>query len=277
MGLDAVVRCRCWEEGKVSSPPVPLSEIEIDDEGWLSLVLPWKGNEEKHTRFDEWLETCCSHPRTDFACEHISNWGGYRIFQQRLEELGWERFPTLKTELPEANGGMTGAVAAAAALKELATFKELASSLSRAVLVESSSGEVVHEFVAAYGGAFILSGRTGLEVGVGEWSFFVRQMDTEIPLFSSSDFNQILLDPEEAERPRVRFVDRATGESYECSVAVGIHEDEVVDGVTRVARYPSHMHVERRPLAVDDYSYITGSLETVFWASVATGNPVLWT
>lgn len=35
MGLDATVRCRRFEEGKLKPGPVPLEDLCIDDEGYL--------------------------------------------------------------------------------------------------------------------------------------------------------------------------------------------------------------------------------------------------
>ena len=32
MGLDAFVRCRCFEEGKLKPGPIPLEDLYIDDE-----------------------------------------------------------------------------------------------------------------------------------------------------------------------------------------------------------------------------------------------------
>ena len=36
MGLDASVRCRCFEEGKLRPGPVPLEDVYVDTEGYLS-------------------------------------------------------------------------------------------------------------------------------------------------------------------------------------------------------------------------------------------------
>ena len=36
MGLDASVRCRCFEEGKLKPGPVPFEDLYIDEEGYLS-------------------------------------------------------------------------------------------------------------------------------------------------------------------------------------------------------------------------------------------------
>lgn len=36
MGLDASVRCRCFEEGRLKPGPVPVEDLYIDEEGYLS-------------------------------------------------------------------------------------------------------------------------------------------------------------------------------------------------------------------------------------------------
>src|SRR5579872_2123919 len=118
MGLDATVRCRCWEDGTVTPCPFP-ELVFLDNEGYLNLTLSWKDNPDTHRRFDQWLRTCCPHEDMEYASEHISNWSGYRFLQQRLAEIGWQHFPTLKAELPNANGGVMQSSASRTALDEL--------------------------------------------------------------------------------------------------------------------------------------------------------------
>lgn len=36
MGLDAFVRCRCFEEGKLKPGPIPFEDLYIDDEDYIS-------------------------------------------------------------------------------------------------------------------------------------------------------------------------------------------------------------------------------------------------
>ena len=37
MGLNALVRCNCWKEGRIAPPPVPLGLIYEDQAGYLDL------------------------------------------------------------------------------------------------------------------------------------------------------------------------------------------------------------------------------------------------
>lgn len=39
MGLDAFVRCRCFEEGKLKPGPMPLEDLYIDDEEFICSKL----------------------------------------------------------------------------------------------------------------------------------------------------------------------------------------------------------------------------------------------
>ena len=101
MGLDASVMCNCYREGKAKPCPFP-EHFYVDEEGFPALNLRHEYNEDKFEAFDEWLATCCDHPDMDFAAVFIANWKGYRSFLQALEQLGWDRFPTLHAELPAA-------------------------------------------------------------------------------------------------------------------------------------------------------------------------------
>src|SRR5215510_15478041 len=116
MGLDAAVRCRCWEDGKTAQP-VPFAEhVHIDSDGRISLDLPWDNNEQKHLRFEKWSRSCCPHENMEQVWVHISNWGGYRLFQQQIRAFGLQHFPVLTEVLPEVNGGQAPAEKSAAAL-----------------------------------------------------------------------------------------------------------------------------------------------------------------
>src|SRR5215470_12743901 len=102
MGLDAFVRCNCVKEGKAAFPPF-MDKVTFDTEGYVELIPSEAANEELEQKLDSWQ--WCEHEDRKFAREHISNWSGYRFFQQSLGKLGWEHFPNLKEYLPDANGG----------------------------------------------------------------------------------------------------------------------------------------------------------------------------
>src|SRR5215469_2932209 len=153
MGLDATVRCRCWEEGRCA--PCSFAElVRLDDEGYLNLDLPSQSRDERFRQFNVWKKTCCPHENMVYAREPISNWTGYRFFQQRLGEIGWKHFPVLRAELPRVNGGLTNATAAADALKELEVLETFTHHGHDTVLTDTSDGYVLHEYIEAYHGVF---------------------------------------------------------------------------------------------------------------------------
>jgi hypothetical protein len=172
MGLDACVRCRCWEEGQVTSPPPFAEHVKLDEEGFLHLDLPWSEHRDAHRAFDEWRESCCAHRDMEFASERIANWAGLRLFQGQLREFGIDQFPALRDVLPNGNGGMVPAAKSADALKELDDFasRDLG---SKVVLVDADTGEELQEFVPAYHGVFTWAPR-GWEGGVDPSGFFIR-------------------------------------------------------------------------------------------------------
>ena len=116
MGLDATVMCNCFREGKTTPPPFPRDWLEIDEEGYLNLVEEYDSAENWGKHY-AWQQSCCQHEGMDFACEHISNWAGYRQFQAALGEVGWQYFPVLEEQLPNANGGLTPSAASVKALR----------------------------------------------------------------------------------------------------------------------------------------------------------------
>jgi hypothetical protein len=126
MGLDATVMCNCWKLGLTSEPPFPRDCLELDQEGYVNL-RPEFDNKSYWSPFWEWTQKCCAHKGMDYASEHISNWSGYRLFQEALERAGCELFPALCAELPNSNGGQTGSAQSKLAVAELERFKQLPS------------------------------------------------------------------------------------------------------------------------------------------------------
>ena len=132
MGLDASVRCRCFEEGRLSEPPVPLEDLYLDADGYLaSKTLDAAREKFDYRRFEArygllerafsaWLEHPCAHDHGEYRTSWVSNWSGCHEFEETVEELGGEReFPLLSHLLPKDNGGCYPAEKARPALDEL--------------------------------------------------------------------------------------------------------------------------------------------------------------
>ncbi len=284
MGLDASVMCDCLKRRLTSEPPVPREWLVIDDEGQIAIApehdSPGTGGDVYH-----WMEDCCDHPGMRYASEGIANWTGYRLFQQAMAEVGWENFPVLHQELPEVNGGRTEASASALALEELAAFRKVGRIGSNTWLVDTTTGEVNRESVAAYEGVFIMSS-SGLEAGFDSDGFFIRTSEDGLELFRAIRFQQTSLDPDaepdESEQGRFLYVDLGSGREFECRFAVPGAMIPWPDGRMQDDRgrlrthYPARLHVEERSVYSSHFEYILGPLERIFRASVEMGNPVRW-
>lgn len=102
MGLDASVRCRCFEEGKLNPGPVPTDDLYIDEDGYLaSRTLDEARKQFDYRRFDarygalddafcEWVDHCCEHEFGEYRSEWVSNWAGCVEFEDLVEEAGGE-------------------------------------------------------------------------------------------------------------------------------------------------------------------------------------------
>lgn len=107
MGLDASVRRRCFEEGKLKPGPLPLDDLYIYEEGYLCSKTLDAAEEELgfnefmnryrdlYYRFEEWVDhEACEHEFGDYCTEWVSNWAGVAGFESRVEETGGEtEFP----------------------------------------------------------------------------------------------------------------------------------------------------------------------------------------
>ncbi len=194
MGLDATVSCNCFKEGRTTAPPIPKEWLYLDEEGYWS-CLP--EHEEKHSWSElyQWEQTCCDHEGMNYARERISNWAGLRLFQQALEKAGWENFPILRTELPNANGGKTLSEMARKAILEIQRFRQFREIGRNAALIDTKTGHLIFEHVAVYDGIFIYGGRSGLNAGIGDKDFFIRDRESGTVLFWATRIGQKLLDP----------------------------------------------------------------------------------
>jgi hypothetical protein len=264
---------------------VPLDWLQVDEGGYFGLRRE-HDSPEASLKVYGWMLDCCELPEMEAASERIANWPGYRFLQQALARVGWAQFPVLRQELPESNGGLTDASAAEAALGELERFRRVGEMAAKTCLVDVATGEVVRDYIGAYGGVFIMDGRAGLDAGFDGSGFFIRHRGTAEELFRAARLRQTLLDPHAymhgPEPGQVIFLDLDSGRTLECRTAVPGKEIPWPDGRMQDDQGrcnfedPAELHVEHRPERSSDYEYILGPLETVFQASVETGNPVRW-
>jgi hypothetical protein len=281
MVLDAIVECNCYRMGKTK--PFPLPELEPlfgqDEDGYLGLKLPYQGNEDVYERIGQWKENACEHPGMEYLSEHLSNWSGYRAFQEALGQVGWQHFPTLEAELPAANGGYMPSESAALVLKELIYFREASSSISNAYLIDTLKDERLHEYIASYGGLFLFA--KPVSMGLDKNGFFLLERDENSSdltagkvVFRSKRFEQRILERGEQDEPRkVEFFDGINESRFITEIPLSIHRQ--IEGKFYV-EYPQLLHVEVQAKGEGEFSYIVEPLMRLCEASIETGNPVLW-
>jgi hypothetical protein len=263
MGMDAFVRCRCWEEGKAGHCPFPeLARISSEDNR-LEFDRPWEGHEQEHATFDTWMNNACDHPGMEIARERISNWGGYRLFQAALR-TGGERFAALLEALPNGNGGLTSSIDAKRCLASLEAFATQGEFGKQVLLVNAETNERHFEYIESYQGIFLMS--QGYDAGVDPQGFFLRSRSTpNSELFRSMRFEQKRLAGKGVE---LRALDGAS--TYELPSAIC---EKTVAGVVF---FPERLAVVSQSDHPKNYEYIVKPLREVFAASIASGNPVTW-
>ncbi|APR87986.1 hypothetical protein A7982_13335 [Minicystis rosea] len=259
--------------------------MRVDEEGYLSLELPWEDHAAEHQAFWEWLGSACEHQNMNAASERVSNWSGVRAFQTALREVGEGHFPVLLAEIPDANGGLMKPAACAAGLRELARFTELVRSTRSTFLVDDETGTELYRYIPQYHGVFQLSREHG-DVGVDPEGLFVaRHAEDGVGeiVFRAMRAEQIVIarnDLGDAELVRLRCLDSGQESPPIASITGrqipwpdGRMEDD--GGRCRFA-CPQRLGVIRRGLTVADFDFILGALRRLFEASSVTGNPVRW-
>ncbi|NUT35218.1 MAG: hypothetical protein HOV79_19355 [Hamadaea sp.] len=257
MGLHGFVHCRCWQDGHAA--PAPVEPVGFDDEGWLSLLLPWQDHKAEHAEFDQWRERACPHAAMLLANESVANWAGVRLFQQALRAAGAERFPTLLARVPDLDGGKVQAAHAALMLAELEGFDPRAAVEEQVVLLDEETGRILMRHVASYAGVAIWG--PGYRAGVDRDGFFiVTATHPPVTRFRAKRFEQHVQPNGE-----VLFTDDLR------QLQLAMPPIGRKEGVT-ARRLAVH-----RQLVRADFSYIVQPLRTLCMASVSTGNPVIWT
>lgn len=272
MGLDAVVRCRCWE----SRPPEPelLRGLIRLDEDFASpdLSVDFMGNEHLYDALREWITSFCPHEDMEFAAERIANWAGVSEFVHVLRTVSARRFATLIAAMPAANGGRVDATKAKQMLAELDEFDATGRFGRRTVLIADDDDSEVAS--AAEGDVCMIALNRTHKIGVDDQGFFVVR--DEAIVFRSRRFAQMLKPSKDPNTVRATF--RALDSAAVCDDAIALGHDYQPDSEGRYRpRYAEHFRVEIGSLSASDFGYITGSLRSICEASVATGNPILWT
>jgi hypothetical protein len=295
MGLDAIVYCNCYRQGRIVSPsPYPhLTFINGNGEvQFKTLSKSRRIRDKQQTRFWKWKATACQHPEMEYH-ERIANWAGYSLFLSALEQVGWDQFPTLHEELPQANGGEMSASAARVVLQELAIFKQRYQG-RMTVLIHVETGKDIMQSVPSWAGSFIWT--PFCEIGFDSQGLFIRTRD-EPPreCFRSIHPEQRPWDPKNISAPTSEIIEPTgsvvlthvkTGEQSVSRIGSQQHRFIYTDLATGRqcicpkavidTQEPCTFQIEEREETAEDYQYILEPLTRIFQAAIETGNPVCW-
>ena len=278
MGLDATVRCRCFEEGKLSPGPVPFDDLYIDEDGCLSsrkldrarYAFDYRRFDARYGKlqyeFDTWARHCCEHEYGQYCDERVSNWAGCAQFENLVEEAGGgETFPLLSNLLPNGNGGIYPAEKAEATLKELDRFAKEITKINQWVLRDSETHtEIWHSMGSGIftwmQGPFDKAGMKGGK------AFFVHQ---GLSCVETAHFKQIPLGDSNNGSQRMKIQCLDTGEESETFDSLG------PQGAPKVER-EFYVKSEQAPFLFEGKYPTAERIRNLLVASAETGNPIQW-
>jgi hypothetical protein len=300
MGLDAMVRCRCWEDGHTTEPPVPRDRIRINDDHDLELAFPHLGRAQDYDRFSRWMaEEACPHRDMAYAQAPIADWNRYNRFLRALERAGLEHFPVLDAALPAGGRGTTPPERARAALHELEYFVHEAELGESTTLVDGDHGTTLGYWD---GGGGEVWAHDPWRLGFDRTGFFVRNaaVSPAKEVFRSRHFTQevagdrlhewehewaVRLTLEWLPRQHHSWVVRLSDEDGPAGLVLPLSDPiaatqtQMPDGRWRwdgVGYFPRRLRVVTAPATPEQHASVIDGLTTVFRASAEIGQPVQW-
>lgn len=291
MGYDAFVRCNCREEGKTKPYPFDF-QFEWDDQHRYPVILSpecedkenWEPCDEQENKLWRWMKDACAHPNMRIAHVRLANMSGMSAFRWALNETGKEYYSALINGLPVNNGGSASSEYAAQMLADLEKFATLTEIGTATNLIDTKSGIVIRTYDNLLRGAFYLLGSSGIELGLDQESFFIKNSNLQEVLFRAMRFEQKptanTLDEEQSDyftpQENIEFINLDIQESFIAQRGIS-HEFPIPDDISVKIVYPRYLHIEHRNFGAEQFQYITEPLIEVCRASIATGNPIQWT
>lgn len=280
MGLDASVRCRCFEEHKLRPGPVPYEDLYIDGEGYLSS----RTIDDAYSRFTQrqvkaryweleeafrvWSDHPCEHEFGEICTERVGNWSGVAMFDHWCSVIGEDRLPILSHILPDGNGGTFPAEMAEAALAELDVFDVELDRLMEAnpttTLIDVSTGKEAWSPEDGRMDIFA-SGMDKADMAEGEFRVVDDWFRKGEVLFASTHFtHEYINDPTwKGKHRRYVLTDLVSGKSIECSEGFEFCSAERTEFVIG----------SRKAWC---WTFANAALRNLLNASLETGNPIRW-
>jgi hypothetical protein len=256
MGIDASVRCKCFEDGKAAPPPAPVRVDEYDE---IRAVDPANSGVLR-----DWRRSACEHPWME-AVKLSLGWAWVRSFRDALEDAGGARqYRILLGNLPEWNGAFYVSPAeSAAALDELRRFVQSVEVVDEELLVTGDGVEVGWKAVRGRPewwqivepNLLGLTGRGSLALWPGA-DLGVR------PVFEAARVEQRVLDRDaDGKAGTVELTDVDTGTTHQIRYGIAVDGD-----------HPDRLEVHTRRISAHEAYPQVRMFEDLFTASVRLGH-----
>lgn len=279
MGLDAFVRCRCFEDGRLNPGPIPFDDLFIDEDGYLwshTLDAAYEklgrqsfeseyGDLERE--FEEWREHgACPHEDCQFCSEWVANISGWSILKGMFQAMGKDRAPTLFDMLPRYNGGSFPAAKAQQALEELSDFRKFAYEVGKEYhnLISEEKGYVVAQIPTDALG-YRYPGKRSLRLEDGHLNVY----EADKIVFRSKRFEKKYHKSVPGET-MCKLIDLESGKEH-----VLLKGTKYVGFKTFLLKPDGIYHVNRSSDA-EWAGWKADILERLLRASLETGNPIQW-
>lgn len=279
MGLDATVRCRCFEEGKLKPGPLPLDDLYIDEEGYLSshkldaahARLTYRQFDARYgdlqREFQRWADSCCEHEYGEYCSERVDNIAGCAQFESLVEAAGGEaEFPLLAKLLPHANGGTYPAEMAAVTLEELDRFIEKVGDVDEWVLCDAKSDMEIWTSTEKGSFPWMMGPYDEVRMTGGK----VRFLHTGRPPVETTHFKQVPLGKlGEDGSQQMEIICLDTGATTETFDSIG------PEGAPKTER-EFYVTSKKAPFLYEGKYGTAERIRNLLVASLETGNPIRW-
>ena len=186
MGLDAFVRCKCFEEGKLKPGPIPFEDLYIDDEDHicskfldqkreeLSFELFWERYGDLECDFLDWTHSACEHKNGAICSESVGYFCGiFSIDAVLSSDKGESKYPLLNNMFPNSNDCLYPVEKAQPTLDELDRFIEEHSKIQGYQLIDEETHKII--FSRAIDDGFWMYGNGNINYGFAKDKMYFYQ------------------------------------------------------------------------------------------------------
>lgn len=268
MGFDAKVKCNCYRDNKLSSPP-PYAEFVKEDDWGLELDLDYRSNKKAFQEFEAWLDSNpCEHEGFDMYYARLGNLSGMSAILTMLSEIGGdERYPMLH-EYMGVHDNEIPASDAPKLLAEVNRFKTERSTEAKVCLVNTTQNEFIHEvninavinmiYTEFYTATL---SENGFSITQKLFDGIIMTEETET-VFSSKAFTQTKTEN------GFLLTDLATNNTFEWHMNISYQAHDLNELTFEVTT--------RKTTVAEEYAYLMEVLTNLANASMETGNPIMF-